>query len=86
MCTNMWKGLLYVDKVDIRLKEIRDIPFVDQLYLIEACLQGFKVLYEQVGYFDIVEEMIFVNRKGEVKVWLHPNLAKNQPYYISKNL
>ena len=38
MCTNMWKGLLYVDKVDIRLKEIRDIPFVDQLYLIEACL------------------------------------------------
>lgn len=38
MCTNMWKGLLYVDKVDIRLKEIRDIPFIDQLYLIEACL------------------------------------------------
>jgi hypothetical protein len=31
--------------VDLRLKEINDIPFADQLYLLQATLQGFKVLY-----------------------------------------
>ncbi len=24
--------------------------------------------------------MIFINKKGQAKVWLHPNLSKNYPY------
>ena len=47
----------------------------------KATLNGFKVLYEKVGYFDIVEEMIFITRRGEVKVWMNANLAKNYPNY-----
>lgn len=27
MCSNSYKGLLFIDKVDLRLKEVNDIPF-----------------------------------------------------------
>lgn len=44
-------------------------------------MEGFRVLYEKVGYFDITEEMIFMDKMGRVKVWMNPNLSKNYPYY-----
>ncbi len=47
----------------------------------KATLTGFKTLYEKVGYFDIVEEMIFITRTGQVNVWMNANLAKNYPNY-----
>jgi hypothetical protein len=84
LCSTLHKGLLYIQKVDLRLKEINDIPFADQLYLLQATLQGFKVLYEKVGYFDISEEMIFISCRGKVRVWMNPNLAKNLPYYVPR--
>ena len=84
MCSTIHKGLLYIQKVDLRLKEINDIPFADQLYLIQATLNGFKALYEKVGYFDISEEMIFITCRGKVRVWMNPNLAKNHPYYVPR--
>lgn len=84
LCSTLHKGLLYIQKVDLRLKDINDIPFSDQLYLTHATLQGFKVLYEKVGYFDISEEMIFISCRGRVRVWMNPNLAKNMPYYIPR--
>jgi hypothetical protein len=70
-----------VDKVDLRLKEINDIPLGDQLYLYHATLAGFKILYEKVGFFDITEEMIFFTQEGRAKVWMNPNLSKNHPHY-----
>lgn len=45
MCSTVYKGRLYAQKVDLRLKEINDIPFPDQLYLTKATLHGFKLLY-----------------------------------------
>lgn len=85
MCSTLFKGLLYVQKVDLRLKEINEIPFPDQLYLTRAVLEGFKVLFEKLGSFDICEEMIFIDKRGRVRVWIHPNLSQNQPYYIPNN-
>lgn len=72
----MYNGLLYVCKVDLRLKEINDIPFEDQLYLYEVCLEGFKLLYEKAGFFYITEEMVFFNQEGKAFVWMNPNLSK----------
>jgi len=80
LCSTSYKGLLYTKKVDIRLKEINDIPLPDQLYMIRATLEGFKVLYEKMGYFDIIEEMIFIDKAGKVRVWVNPNLSHNEPY------
>jgi hypothetical protein len=82
ICSTIYKGLLYAQKVDLRLKEINDIPYQDILYLTKATLSGFKVLYEKVGYFDISEEMIFITKEGKVKVWLNSNLSKNEPIFI----
>ena len=45
MCSTTYKGLLYAQKVDLRLKEINDIPLSDLLCLTKATLQGFKLLY-----------------------------------------
>ena len=81
MCSTVYNGLLYIDKVDLRLKQIKDIPFQDQLYLLQACLSGFKILYEKVGVFEINEEMIFFDEYGHVKVWMNPNLSSFQPNY-----
>jgi hypothetical protein len=47
----------------------------------KSTLEGFKYLYEKVGYFDIQEEMIFISRKGEIKVWMNSNLSKNYPNF-----
>lgn len=55
MCTTIHTGYLYADKVNLRLKDIEDIPFNDLIYMYKAALSGFKLLYEKVGYFDIVE-------------------------------
>ena len=77
----MYSGLLYVEKVDLRLKEINDIPFGDLVCMYRATLVGFKMLYERVGYFDIVEEMVFIDRRGAVKVWINANLSKNYPNF-----
>lgn len=82
MCSTVYKGLLYAQKVDLRLKEINDIPLSDQLYLTKATLEGFKLLYEKVGYFDITEEMIFISKEGKVKVWINCNISKNEPLFI----
>ena len=49
--------------------------------LYEACLEGFKLLYEEVGFFDVTEEMIFFTKEGHVRVWMNPNLSKHQPNY-----
>lgn len=38
LCSTAHKGLLYAKKVDLRLKEINDIPLADQLYLTKATL------------------------------------------------
>lgn len=38
LCSTQHRGLLYTEKVDLRLREINDIPFSDQLYLTKATL------------------------------------------------
>lgn len=89
LCSTIYNALLYIDKVDLRLKEINDIPFHDHLYLYQSCFEGFKILYEKVGYFDITEQMIFFNQQGKVKVWMNPNLSKHHPNYepdVSANI
>jgi hypothetical protein len=35
-----------------------------------------------VGYFDITEEMVFIDKEGRVKVWINSNLSKNEALFI----
>lgn len=45
MCTTIYTGYLYAEKVALRLREINDIPFQDMLCLYNAVLRGFRALY-----------------------------------------
>jgi len=84
LCSTTYKGLLYMESVDLRLKDINDIPSSDQLYLLGSTLEGFQYLYQKVGFFDICEEMIFITSLGKVRVWLNPNLSKMEPFINHK--
>ncbi len=44
-----------------------------------AALSGFQALQEKVGYFDIQEHMICINKQAKVKVWINENLSKRFP-------
>ena len=35
-----------------------------------------------MGYFDIIEEMIFIDKGGRVKVWANPDISRSHPYMI----
>ncbi len=71
--------MAYIKKVEVRLKEINDIPVDDSIYLFYACLKGFCALYEKIGAFQVEEDMIFIDRNGLVRVWMNNNLSKNYP-------
>jgi hypothetical protein len=59
----------------MRLQEINDIPFNDNMYMMRICLEGFKLLTEHFGVFKISEDMVFINRDGSVKVWINGDLS-----------
>lgn len=55
----------------MRLSNIEDIPYPDLLHLFDVCIKGFPQLAEVVGFFNVDEDQIGVNEKGQVKVWLN---------------
>lgn len=59
--------------------EIEDIPYPDSLYVMLSALDGFSKIVGKVGYFDVHENMIGINKQGEVKVWLNDDLSQNYP-------
>lgn len=59
----------------MRLSDIQDIPFPENLYLLFSALDGFEKLYQIVGYFKVVEDIICMDKDGRVKVWLNSDLS-----------
>ena len=62
LCTNSHTACIYFDKVEMRLTDINDIPFLDALYMLRVCLEGFAILKEHFGLFAIAEDMVFINQ------------------------
>lgn len=79
LCAKYYKGNLYLERVPLRLSDIDEIPYPDVLHLYAQCFKGYAELYDAMGYFDIIEEMICINSGGVVKVWLSKNLDKYMP-------
>jgi hypothetical protein len=65
-----------------RLADIKDVPFPENLYIVQAALRGFYFLFEQVGYFSISEDLICMNQEGNVKVWLHSDFSSTRPFRL----
>jgi hypothetical protein len=79
ICSSVHKGLLYAQRIELRLSDINDIPFADLTTLLHTALQGFALLAHRFGPFVPTEDMLFLGREGQVRLWLHPSLAQTHP-------
>lgn len=84
-CGTTYQGLLYLERIPIRLSEINGIPFPDLLHVYNQAFHGFGELVQFVGYFAVEEDMICVNQQDTVKVWLHGDLSKIFPSSVRLN-
>ena len=63
----------------MRLKSIGEIPYPENLYVLDCVLRGFDLLSKMFGCFEPMEEMVGVDCEGRVKVWVNRNLALCYP-------
>ena len=47
--------------------------------MLSECLRGFDDCYAKVGGFEVTQQMIGLNNRGHVKVWLNENFPNNHP-------
>jgi hypothetical protein len=67
---------VYIEHIPVRLSDIEDIPYPENIYVLLSSLAGFKKLYQIAGYFKITEDLVCMDKDGRVKVWLNPDLSK----------
>ena len=79
LCSVNYFVKVYTERIPIKLAEIEDIPYPDNLYVLLSCLDGFGRIVEYMGCFNVSENMIGVNTQGEVKVWVNDNLSLIRP-------
>lgn len=74
-------GKIFLEKIPVRLSNVKDIPFPDILHVYDSSLKGYSVLRDRTGNFHIDEDMIGINEHGAVKVWLNTAFEKNLPNF-----
>ena len=62
------------------MKELK-ISYEQALIIGYEALKAFQYLIREYGYFIAKDDMVFITREGNVKVWISDNPAKNQPAY-----
>lgn len=80
ICSSVRGAVVYIQHIPVRLCDFDDIPFNESLYIIKCALLGFEKLYNESGYFEVMEEHIGVDKLGRIKVWLNADLSKNYPF------
>lgn len=60
-----------------RLSDLGAVTLAEATDMLEQSLKGFALLFELFGLFTITAELIGVNSKQEVKVWLNDNFGLN---------
>lgn len=78
-CSEFHSAYVYIEHIHIRLSNITDIPFPENIYIMRTALLGFQILYDIIGYFDVMEEHVCIDKYGAVKVWMNEALEKNYP-------
>lgn len=84
-CNTSYTARVYVERIPVRLSDIEDIPFPENLYLLLSALDGLEKLYRSVGYFRPTEDLVCMDRDGRVKAWLNPDLSRCLPGAPSEN-
>ena len=53
--------------------------------MLRLALLGFEKLYQKVGYFEVKEDLVCIDKEGTVRVWMNSDLSKNYPEGIEKD-
>lgn len=61
LCGNHHLVSMYVEKIPVRLSQLRDLPYPEILHLYSNIIAGFREIYRKVGYFPIDESMVGIN-------------------------
>lgn len=77
LCSVSYYLKVYIEPYPLRMSNIKDVQFPENLYLLARVLKGFKILYDKVGRFHITEDLVCINEEGIVKVWMNHNLASH---------
>lgn len=75
-CVSKYEASLFLEKIPIRLCDLRNIPFPDVLHLYDQALNGFYELGRVVGCFPVESDYIGINERGVVKVWAGPKWSQ----------
>jgi hypothetical protein len=78
-CSTSYGGTLYTEHIPLKLSEIKDIPSPDNLYILLSALDGFSTLYARIGFFNVEECMICINKQGKARVWVSDDLSRITP-------
>jgi hypothetical protein len=79
LCSRSYSASIYFDRVEMSLQQIKDVPFHDAMFMLRICLEGFQRLMEHFHPFRVTEDMVFINRDGDVKVWVSADLSSVVP-------
>ena len=71
LCADCYKGSVYLENMVLRLGQVDQVPYPDVAYLYKQLLFGFHELCVFYGPFAVSEELVFINKKAEVKAWCH---------------
>lgn len=75
VCSTSYHLTVYIKHIPLRLCDVRDVPVPESLYLMSRALQGFHLLYQEVGKFKPFDDMLSIDDEGVVKVWLSADLS-----------
>lgn len=78
-CSTNYLGEVYIQHIPVRLSDITDIPFPENIYILKCSLIGFSQLYKNIGYFEVRDDHICIDKYGVVRVWMNSDLSKNYP-------
>lgn len=79
MCSMNYTARIYIEHMKVRLSEISDIPFPDNLYVLMESLEGYRKIFQHSKYFQIEESQICVDDNGTLKIWVNSDLSINYP-------
>ena len=79
LCSTVHQAEVYIQHIPLRLVDITDIPYPENVYMLRNCLYGFQQLHSLIGCFLPHEALICLDSYGEVKVWMNSDLSKNTP-------
>lgn len=62
VCSVAFNLKVYTEHFPLRLSDVKDIPFPENLYILKRAISGFRILHSIIGHFHITEDLICINK------------------------